>query len=169
MRVNSGLLRRFAPRNDGEVTSDAVGIAGFRYAQSGFSGGLASALLFARRGAQQLPGGSIAAFDQGGELQLTNETFLGRMRPARDNQPVHFLLHCLTFLAPVLKHVRCHITPPVTQPTVQTSRMEAGGEVDTASRRSTTRILMRPFASPRYPIGKAVKALNMHGEIRAES
>jgi hypothetical protein len=25
MRVNSGLLRRFAPRNDGEATSDAPG------------------------------------------------------------------------------------------------------------------------------------------------
>jgi hypothetical protein len=27
MRVNCGLLRRFAPRNDGEITSDAVGPA----------------------------------------------------------------------------------------------------------------------------------------------
>jgi hypothetical protein len=79
----------------------------------GRPGPLRSVLLLApHRGLQQGAGSGIPPFDERRELKLANLALLWRLWPPCSNQTVHFPLHRLAFLSPLLKCVCGHLLLP---------------------------------------------------------
>ena len=67
-----------------------------------------------RAGLQEIASGGVSPFDQRGELELANLTFLHGLWAPGNDQPVHFFLHRLALASPILKCVVRHRTLPFT-------------------------------------------------------
>jgi hypothetical protein len=64
-------------------------------------------------GVEQTARRAIAPFDQGGELDLADLAFLGRVRTSRRNEAIHLLLDLLTLAFPVWKAPISHQLPQI--------------------------------------------------------